>query len=158
MDINSLMNRLQERKTVFFIFLFGAAFIFRLPTLFNDYWDVDVLTSFVATKEYLYGAVPGIDFAENKRFLYHLMFKGAFRISAGYGWVLVHFFTILIVYCTSIFIYLSGSAIRDKKTGMLAALLYAVLISSFNRHFMASNGEVVYNLPIAMGLYCLILF
>lgn len=158
MDIKSLMNRLQEKKTVFFILLFAAAFLFRLPTLFNDYWDVDVLTSFVATKEYLFGAVPGVDFEENKRFLYHLMFKGAFRISADYGWVLVHFFTILIVYFTSIFIYLSGSAIRDKKTGMLSALLYAVLISSFNRHFMASNGEVIYNLPVAAGLFFFILF
>jgi len=104
------------------------------------------------------GAVPGIDFAENKKFLYHLLFKGSYLLCPEYGWVLVHFFTAIIVYLTSVFIYLTGSLVLGWRKGMLAAFLYAILISSFNRHFMASNGEVIFNLPLSAGLYFFCLF
>jgi len=157
-NIGIVVDAMHENRRLFFLTLFAAALLFRLPALFNDYYDVDVLTTLVATKEYLLGAVPGVDFKENKRFLYHLLFKGSYLLCPEYGWSMVHFFTAVIIYLTSIFIYLTGSLVSGRRIGILAAFLYAILISSFNRHFMASNGEVIYNLPLAAGLYFFCLF
>ncbi len=154
----SILNRIEHMKEpLFLFFLFITAFIFRLPTLFNDFYDVDELSAFVQTKEFLAGFKPGVDFAESKLALYHAIFKFSYGINALYGWVIVHAITILFVFFTALFVYYIGRLIRDRKTGIIASILYAVLISSFNRHFMATNGEVIYNLPITAGLLFFIL-
>ena len=155
--LNSLVT-IKEKKALFFLLLFVAAFLFRLPTLFNDFYDVDELAAIVQTHEFMAGARPGIDFTESKHPLYHLIFKAAYAMCPDSGWVLVHAAVILIVFGTALFIYLIGSRIRGFTAGAISALLYAVLISSFNRHFMATNAEIVYNLPLASGLYFLIRF
>ncbi len=149
----NLIDKIENLKEqVFLSVLFLAAFIFRLPTLFNDFYDVDELAAIVQTREFLAGLKPGIDFSESKLPLYHSIFKFSYSLNEVYGWVIVHIITIIFVFLTSLAVYYTGRLIRDRKTGMIAAILYAVLISSFNRHFMATNGEVIYNLPVAAGL------
>ncbi len=140
-----------------FLFFFITAFIFRLPTLFNDFYDVDELAAIVQVREFLAGYTPGVDFKESKLPLYHLIFKGSYLASSEYGWVIVHVVTIAIVFLTALAVYKIGSIIKGRRAGIIAALLYAVLISSFNRHFMATNGEVIYNLPVTLGLLLFIL-
>jgi len=148
-----LPDRIEQMKEpVFLFFLFLASLIFRLPTLFNDYYDVDELAAIVQTKEYLAGFIPGIDFKESKLPLYHAIFKFSYDLNAACGWVIVHAVTILFVFLTALSVYYIGRLVRDRRTGITASLLYAVLISSFNRHFMATNGEVIYNLPVTAGL------
>jgi len=155
------MERLESfsrKRVAFLALLFAVTALLRLPTLFNDFYDVDELAAIVQTWEYMAGDVPGVDFAESKLPLYHAIFKLSYRLWPEKGWVVVHAFTILIVYLTALFLFLAGRAIRGPGAGALAALFYAVFISSFNRHFMATNGEIVYNLPLAGGLYFFILF
>lgn len=149
------LEQMKERMFIFFLFL--TSFIFRLPTLFNDFYDVDELAAIVQTKEFLAGFKAGTDFTESKLPLYHLIFKLSYTLNAAYGWVIVHAVTILIVFLTAVSVYYTGKLIKDRRTGIIASVMYAVLISSFNRHFMAVNGEVVYNLPIAAGLLFFIL-
>ncbi len=154
----NIIDKIEHMKErVFISVLFITAFIFRLPTLFNDFYDVDELAAIVQTKEFLAGFKPGIDFTESKLPLYHSIFKFSYSVDAVYGWVGVHAITIIIVFLTALAVYYIGKLVRDRKTGMIAALLYAVLISSFNRHFMATNGEVIYNLPITAGILVLLL-
>lgn len=157
MNFQAVLNYFESRRALFFIFLFAVSFIFRAPTLFNDYYDVDELAAILQTHEYLDGGIPGVDFGESKLPLYHTMFKLAYRISAGYGWNIVHFFTILTVFFTAIFIFFAAKRLRGFNAGAVASILYAVTISSFNRHFMATNGEIVFNLPLAAG-FCFFLF
>lgn len=149
-----------HRKKIFIalLALFAASLVFRAPTLFVDYYDVDELAAIVQTHEYLGGDIPGRDFAESKHPLYHLIFKGAYRISRDYGWVIVHGVAILLVFFTSMFVFLTGRRVFGFGAGLAGGLMYAVLISSFNRQFMAVNGEIVYNLPLAAGIYFLVLF
>jgi hypothetical protein len=158
MTLLSRITSLENKKHIFLILLFAAAFFFRLPTLFNDYYDVDELSAIVQTHEYMAGDIPGKDFIESKLPLYHAVFKAAYAIDPQNGWMLVHVFTILIVFLTALFIFLAGNKIDGFKTGAIASLFYAVFISSFNRHFMATNGEIVYNLPVAAGFFFFILF
>ena len=158
MELFTTIDKMAGRKTIFLLVLFLLSFVFRFPTLFNDFYDVDELSAIVQTHEYLAGDVPGVDFKESKLPLYHLIFKFSYSLSSGKGWVIAHFINIIIVFLTAFFIYLIGSKLYNFRTGALASILYAVLISSFNRHFMATNGEVIFNLPLAAGLYFFILF
>ena len=151
--VQSVLDKIEALKEpVFFFFLFIAAFIFRLPTLFNDFYDIDELAAIIQTREYLAGYIPGIDFTESKFTLYHTIFKLSYKINAVYGWVIVHVVTILFVFLTAYSVYCIGRLLKDRRTGIMASVMYAVLISSFNRHFMATNGEVIYNLPVTAGL------
>lgn len=154
----SLIERIENiKESLFILILFITSFIFRLPTLFNDFYDVDELAAIVQTKEYFAGFTPGVDFKESKLPLYHAIFKFSYDLNALYGWVIVHLITILFVFLTALSVYYIGRTVRDRKTGIIASLLYAVLISSFNRHFMATNGEIIYNLPVTAGLLFLLL-
>jgi len=67
------LDYFQDRKKLFFLFLFLVLFALRLPTLFNDYYDADELAAIVQVREYLAGAIPGVDFSESKKPLYHLL-------------------------------------------------------------------------------------
>lgn len=158
MTLISRIINLEQKKHIFLLLLFTVTILFRLPTLFNDFYDVDELAAIVQTHEYMAGDIPGKDFKESKLPLYHAIFKAAYSIMPQNGWVLVHVFTIFIVYLTAVFIYLTGCRIQGFKTGAISSLFYGVFISSFNRHFMATNGEIVYNLPVAAGLFFFILF
>jgi hypothetical protein len=158
MSFTNYIERLDKRKFIFFSILFFITFIVRSPTLFNDYYDADELSAIIQTHEYFEGGIPGKDFIESKLPLYHAIFKLAYKISYNYGWVVVHFFTILIIFATAIFIYLSAKRLKGFYAGAIASLLYTVLVSSFNRHFMAVNGEIVFNLPVAAGFYFFLMF
>ena len=140
MKFISLINNLENKKYLFLLFLFIVTFLFRLPTLFNDYYDADELAAIVQTYEYLAGDIPGVDFHESKLPLYHAIFKLSYSLSYENGYVIVHLITILIVFLTSFFIYLLGFKLHSYRAGILGALFYSILISSFNRHFMATNG------------------
>lgn len=154
--LNIKLNKQNNTLFLLSILLLLTVF-FRSPTLFNDYYDVDELSAIVQTHEYLDGRTPGVDFKESKLPVYHAIFKFSYKISPEYGWVIVHLLTILIIFLTSWFIFLIGKKLKNTEAGFIGAILYSVLISSFNRHFMATNGEIIYNLPVTAGLYLLLL-
>lgn len=156
--MDRLLVRISGRNGILFLIIFLSVLILRMPTLFNDYYEADELAAIVQTRDYIAGYIPKIDFQESKNFLYHAIFKLSYNISYDNGWVIVHFITILIVFLTSVFIFLTGKKTGTFRTGAFAALFYAVMISSFNRQFMATNGEIIYNLFFAMGLYFFIIF
>lgn len=149
---------LTGNRILFLGTLFLVTLIFRSPSMLIDYYDVDVLAAIIQTQEYMAGDIPHVDFTISKKDLYHVPFRIAYKMSAEYGWVIANFFGIIIVFLTSIFIYLAGKRVFSREAGIWAAFLYAILISSFNRHFMALNGEVVFNLPVAASLYFYVLF
>jgi hypothetical protein len=151
-----MIDKLNNRNRYVLGLIFLTVLILRAPALFNDFYDVDELAAITQTRDYLAGYIPGADFVESKNFLYHTIFKGAYTISPDHGWVIVHFITMLIIFLTSVFIFFIGKKINGFKTGALAGLFYAALVSSFNRYFMATNGEVVYNLFLAAGLYFIV--
>ncbi|MCX7677590.1 MAG: hypothetical protein N2316_00050 [Spirochaetes bacterium] len=138
--------------------LIALSATFRFPTLFNDYYDADELAAIVQTREYLAGGIPGVDFSESKLPLYHAIFKISYRLWPEKGWVIVHALTIIAVWLTSVGIYFAGKSIRSPAVGTISACMYAIFISSFNRHFMATNGEIIFNLPVAWGFYFFILY
>ena len=110
------------------------------------------------TQEYLAGDIPQVDFNESKLPLYHALFKISYNINPQYGWIYVHLITILIIFLTSFFIFLIGKNIKNKEAGFIGALLYAIFSSSFNRHFLATNGEIIFNFPVTASFYFILQF
>ena len=137
-----IKNRVIKGDILFFILLFAIPLVLRFPTLFNDYYSTEEMTAFVYARDYISGNSSWLDPSGGGFFLKSLLYHVAFSISYNYGWAVIHFFTIISVFATSCFIYLSGANIKDKKTGVTASLFYAVMISSFNNYFMASGGEI----------------
>ncbi|OHD11232.1 MAG: hypothetical protein A2Y41_06965 [Spirochaetes bacterium GWB1_36_13] len=144
----------QNQSTLkLFFFTAAAVLLLRLPTLFVEYYDIDVLTSFLNAKAYL----SGLAYDENKGPFYHMILNFCLKISGGKETVF-HFAGILIVILTSFLIYLFGKKIYGKSEGLLAAFFYGVYISAFNRQFLAINGEIVYNLFFILSFYFFYLF
>lgn len=150
-----IIEYFEKHKIIFAAALLCTAVVLRAPTLFNDYYDNDELAAIVQTHEWLAGDKPGVDFLESKLPLYHAIFKLSYTIAPVHGWVAVHACTMLIIFFTSLFIYATGRALKSNRAAIIGAFLYAVLISSFNRHFMATNGEIIYNLPLTAALFLL---
>ncbi len=146
-------------KHKYLILIALSAVLLRIPAYFNDYYDVDELSAIVQTKQYFSGLTPGMDFKESKHPLYHALFKVSYGINEDYGWVILHILVSLIVALTGAVIYRTTKEITDKsKTAFTAGILYTIMICSFNRYFMATNGEIVYNLPVSVGALSIVLF
>lgn len=146
------MNIFQKRLLILLIFF--SAFFLRVPAYFNDYYDVDELSAIVQTKQYFSGLIPGIDFKESKLPVYHALFKFCYLVSPSSGWILLHILTAVIAGLTAVFVYKTAKLVSSaEKTALIAGILYSVMISSFNRYFMATNGEIIYNLPLIAGCY-----
>ncbi|MCL2154461.1 MAG: hypothetical protein FWH53_02225 [Leptospirales bacterium] len=151
--VENLLKKISNRTILLYMLLFFITLTLRIPTLFNDYYEADELAAICQTRDYIAGYIPGIDFAESKNFLYHEIFKFSYKLSYDYGYVIVHLITILIIWLTSIFIFLTGKKISAFRIGAIASILYVVMISSFNRQFIATNAEIIYNLFFASGIY-----
>ncbi len=118
-----------------------SAVLLRIHTVFIDFIHVDVLTTFVIVKDEL----AGRSFSINKGALYHYLMK----FSIEHMWdspTSFHFIGVLFVVATCVSIFILGYLLYNARTGLLAGTLYGCIISSFNHGFLATNGEVVYNL------------
>jgi 4-amino-4-deoxy-L-arabinose transferase-like glycosyltransferase len=139
---------LKEKPWKILLFVATGIFILRLPTLFVEYYDIDVLTSFIAAKS----KMAGLPFAYNKGPVYHWILN-TFYVLFGQNPASFHFAGILIIILTSFFIYLLGKEVYSRRAGLIGAMLYGFFISAFNRQFMAVNGEIVYNLFFMASFY-----
>lgn len=150
-------SAVMSRDIYFFAFLFLVILILRGPTLFNDYYNAHELDALVQVRDFIAGDIPGKDFAESKKIIYHLLYRAAHKVSYDYGWAFLHLFTIFIVFFTSSFVYLTGKRITGRKTAMAASLFYGIMISSFNSDFMATGREIVCNLFLSAGFFFFII-
>lgn len=147
------MNRIEELSLKFWsfvvrgerwkslLFVFTGALILRIHTLFIDFIHVDVVTSYLLVKRDL----AGLDFYPNKGWLNHNLMKWSIELF-GDSVTSFHLIGIIFILLTMIFILLLGRKVYNTGAGILAAMLYGFIISSYNTEFTATNGEVLYNL------------
>ena len=128
------------------LFIFSGIFILRLPTLFVEYYDIDVLTSFIHAADFFAGRAIAI----NKGPVYHWILNGSFWIFGQHA-ASFHLAGILVIAMTAAGIFLTGKKLISQQAGLLAALFYGFCISAFNRQFMAINAEIIYNLFFEIG-------
>jgi len=135
----SFIVRGERWKSLLFVF-FGA-FILRIHTLFIDFIHVDVVTSYILVKRDL----AGLDFEPNKGWLNHYLLKWSIWLF-GDSVTSFHLTGIIFILLTMVLIILLGKKVYNAGAGILAAMLYGFIISSYNTEFTATNGEVLYNL------------
>ncbi|MFC1668931.1 glycosyltransferase family 39 protein [Spirochaetota bacterium] len=136
------------KKLKVFIFVFSGAFILRLPTVFIDFVHIDVITTYLLVKKDL----AGLFFKPNKGILYHEIYKFCVEYLADTP-KSFHFAGIVIILLTMLFIYLLSKKIFNDRIGIVSAMLYGFIISSYNTEFLATNGEAVYNLFFIASFY-----
>ncbi len=130
------------------LFVFTGAFLLRLPTVFMDFIHVDVVTSYVLVKRDL----AGLAFHPNKGWLNHYLVKGSIELF-GDSVNSFHLTGIIFILLTMVFILLLGAKVYNLRSGLIAAMLYGFIISSYNTEFIATNGEVLYNLFFMSTFY-----
>ena len=130
------------------LFVFVGTFILRLPTLFIDYIHIDVITSYIIAQR----DIAGLLFKPNKGPVYHALVTWSIKL-LGDSPISFHFTGILFVLLTILFIYLLGKRIYGARAGLLAALFYGSIISTFQTEFLATNGEIIYNLFFISSFY-----
>lgn len=131
----------KSEKWKIMLFVFSGAFLLRLPTVFMDFVHIDVVTTYLLVKRDL----AGLAFNPNKGWLYHYLYKYSVLLF-GDTPASFHFTGIMFLLATMGFIYLLGKKIYNDRAGLIAAMFYGFMISSFNTEYLATNGEVIYNL------------
>lgn len=135
----SFIVRGERWKSLLFVFI--GAFLLRVHTLFIDFIHVDVVTSYILVKR----DIAGLDFYPNKNWLNHYIMKWSVWLF-GDSVTSFHLTGIIFILLTMVFIILLGRRVYNTGAGIIAAMLYGFIISSYNTEFTATNGEVLYNL------------
>ena len=134
------------------LFIFSGIFILRLPTLFVEYYDIDILTSFIHAADFFADRATAI----NKGPAYHWILNGSFWLFGQHP-ASFHLAGIIVIAMTAVGIFLMGRKLLSRQAGLLAALFYGFCISAFNRQFMAINAEIIYNLFFVFSAYFFVL-
>jgi len=158
MKFLSFISNLENRKFIFIIIIFLSVFVFRFPTLFTNFYDTDELYKIIHIDEIFAEKMSCSDFSISDQGVFYYIFQPSYSFSPESGYIFVHIITILIIFFTSFFIYLIGSKLYDFTTGAVASLFYSILISSFCLEYLATSGEIIFNLAITAGLFFLIVF
>ncbi len=129
-------------------------FIFRLPTLFNDYYNTDEIILAIQGTEILEGGIPYKDYVNHKLPLMDYIYAFIFFFFGSNNLYAIHMITIFIVVFTSFYLYkIILFLTKDYSKSYFAALSYGIFITAFEESFMASNLEVIFNLPVSMACY-----
>lgn len=139
---------LQDKKWKLILFISAGTVVLRINTAFIDYIHVDVLTSYLIALRDL----DGLPFVPNKGPVYHSLVKWSVLL-LGKSPTSFHITGIVFILLTLVFIYLLARTVYNERTGLVAAMFYGFIISSYNIEFLATNAEVIYNLFFMISFY-----
>src|SRR5712672_1698395 len=128
----------------------------RLPSLLHPQpIDSESMYSVVAN-EIVDGGRPYLDAVERKPPLLFWTYAAVFELAGKYNWKVLHVVALVWTLATMAGLYLIGTRLFDRKTGLIAALFYSVFQPCGRAHNIAFDGELLMNLPIvwawAIGL------
>jgi 4-amino-4-deoxy-L-arabinose transferase-like glycosyltransferase len=125
--------------------------LIRLPALVHPSAIDDETVYSVVAHEMLEGGLPYRDAIERKPPLLFWTYALVFRVAGKYNWPALHAVGIAWVLLTMAGLYLIGYRLFDRRTGLVAALLYSVYQPWLEWRTLAFNGEVLMNLPLVWG-------
>ncbi|MDH4129725.1 MAG: glycosyltransferase family 39 protein [Spirochaetota bacterium] len=135
-------------------FIFLIIFIFRLPTLLIDFYDVDELIYSACANEIVAGGTPYVDYVEQRPILTHYFYAFVYLIFGKNNLYAIHFVTIILILLSSFYAYKTILIFtKEKSSAYFSAFAYGILITAFDESFMATNSEVIFNLPISIACY-----
>ena len=120
----------------------------RLPSLVHPQpIDSEAMYSVVAN-EIVDGGRPYIDAVERKPPLLFWTYAAIFEVVGKFNWMALHFVTLLWTLCAMAGLYVIGSELFDRNTGLIAALLYSIFQPWWTWKNLSFDGEMLMNLPI----------
>src|SRR5437667_1103596 len=120
----------------------------RLPSLLHPQpIDSEAMYSVVAN-EMVDGGRPYIDAVERKPPLLFWTYAAVFQVAGKFKWKALHIVALMWTLCAMAGLYVIGSELFDRNTGLIAALFYGVFQSWWTWKTLAFDGEMLMNLAI----------
>src|SRR5881392_4273834 len=120
----------------------------RLPSLLHPQpIDSESMYSVVAN-EIVDGGRPYLDAVERKPPLLFWTYAALFELAGKYNWKVLHVVALVWTLATMAGLYLIGTRLFDRNTGLIAALFYSVFQPCGRAQNIALDGELLMNLPI----------
>jgi hypothetical protein len=122
--------------------------IIRLPSLLHPQpIDSEGMYSVVAN-EIVDGGRPYIDAVERKPPLLFWTYAAIFKVGGKFNWKALHIVALVWTLCAMAGLYVIGSELFDRNTGLIAALFYCVFQHWWTWKNLTFDGEMLMNLPI----------
>ncbi|MFI5323970.1 MAG: ArnT family glycosyltransferase [Thermodesulfobacteriota bacterium] len=125
--------------------------ITRLPSLLHPQAIDDEIVYSVVANEIVDGGRPYVDAVERKPPLLFWTYAAIFATTGKFNWEALHAVAVVWILCTMAGLYVIGRGLFDRKTGLVAALLYSVFQPWLTWKNLAFNGELLMNLPIVLA-------
>ncbi len=140
------------------LLLTGLIFVLRIPVLYQHIIDIDETAFSEFASIMLNGGLPYIDAVDNKPPLTYYFFYCIYALTGIKSLIAVHFFTTIWVMITGICIYLFGNKLKDYKTGLIASLLFGLMMHTYEPKFISTNGETLINLFLILSSYIFLFY
>src|SRR5438046_4951810 len=120
----------------------------RLPSLLHPQpIDSESMYSVVAN-QIVDGGRPYLDAVERKPPLLFWTYAAVFELAGKYNWKVLHIVALVWTLATMAGLYMIGTRLFDRNTGLIAALFYSVFQPCGRAQNIAFDGELLMNLPI----------
>ena len=120
----------------------------RLPSLVHPQAiDSEAMYSVVAD-EIVDGGRPYADAVERKPPLLFWTYAAIFKVAGEFNWKALHFVALVWTLCAMAGLYVIGSELFDRNTGLIAALFYGVFQHWWTWKNLTFDSEMLMNLPI----------
>ena len=133
------------------LFAFGIVLLtvaIRLPSLLHPLPIDDEETYSLVANEIVDGGRDYADAVERKPPLLFWTYAVVFELAGKYNWKVLHIVALVWTLATMAGLYLIGTRLFDRNTGLIAALLYSVFQPQAGVSNLPFNGEVLMSLPI----------
>ena len=120
----------------------------RLPSLLHPQpIDSEAMYSVVAN-EIVDGGRPYADAVERKPPLLFWTYAAVFTMAGKFNWKALHIVALVWTLCAMAGLYVIGTELFQRKTGLIAALFYSIFQPWWTWKTLAFDGEMLMNLPI----------
>src|SRR2546423_7595736 len=102
----------------------------------------------VVAKKLVDGGPPSLGASERKPPLLFWTYAAVFELAGKYNWKVLHVVALVWTLATMAGLYLIGTRLFDRNTGLIAALFYSVFQPCGRAQNIALDGELLMNLPI----------
>jgi 4-amino-4-deoxy-L-arabinose transferase-like glycosyltransferase len=120
----------------------------RLPSLLHPQPIDDEIVYSVMANEIVDGGRLYVDAVDRKPPLLFWTYAAVFEIAGKFNWKVLHAVALVWTLCTMAGLYVIGTRLFDRGTGLIAALFYSVFQPWAEFKNLAFNGELLMNLPI----------
>lgn len=142
--------KIYEKNPASYFWLYLAlAFLFRLPSLFIPYLDIDEVLWGLTANAIVDGHVPYQEVMGEKPPLLYLSYAAIFWLFGKHNYFAVHVFGIVWMALTALFIANFVKRAAGGKVAFFAGALYLIFGNAAGFRMLATTGELMMNLFLA---------